>query len=151
MPKVPRFFMCVFLKKVQRSNPKSRKMSRVIYMTIDYMKGILIFFLSAISALSFGVESYVSAQPDEQIVIKSNRVTGSVGYEYGGKEVYAEFKNLTGNTVSISWSLSATDRNGNTVEVASGTCTVEPYKTYRTARYPKNFNLSNYNLNWYQN
>ena len=126
-------------------------MSRVIYMTIDYMKGILIFFLSAISALSFGVESYVSAQPDEQIVIKSNRVNGYVAYEYGGKEVYAEFKNYTDKTVSISWSLLATDRSGNTVEVASGTCTVEPGKTYRTACYPKNFNLSNYNLKWYQN
>ena len=120
-------------------------------MTIDYMKGILIFFLSAISALSFDVESYVSAQPDEQIVIKSNRVKGYVAYEYGGKEVYAEFKNYTDKTVSISWSLLATDRSGNTVEVASGTCTVEPGKTYRTACYPKNFNLSNYNLNWYQN
>ena len=143
--------MCVFLKKVQRSNPKSRKMSRVIYMTIDYMKGILIIVLSAISALSLGAESYVSAQPNKQIVIKSNRVNGLISCDYENNEVYAEFKNLTGNTVSISWSLSATDRSGNTVEVASGTCTVEPYKTYRTARYPKNFNLSNYNLDWHQN
>ena len=54
-------------------------------MTIDYMKGILIFFLSAISALSFGVESYVSAQPDEQIVIKNgghlNKASGYTSFE----------------------------------------------------------------------
>lgn len=114
------------------------------------MKRILI-VLSAIFALSLGVESYVSAEPAERIVIKSNRVNGNLCTEYGSNSVYAEFTNYTDNTVSISWSILATDDSGDTVVVASGSCTVAPNDTVRTRNYTKTTSFNNYRLDWSYN
>ena len=115
------------------------------------MKGILIIVLSAIFTLSFGIESYIYARPSEQIRINSQNVSGSIASEYGSNQVYAQFRNYTNSTVSISWSILATDASGNTVVVASDKCSVGPNKTHKTARYSKKNSLSNYRLEWSKN
>lgn len=111
------------------------------------MKQLLI-ALSILFTLSFGFQSYVSANPAQGIKIHSNRVNGGIGWTYGSKEVYAEFKNFTNNTVSISWQIVAKNSSGNTVVVGSGNATVSPQETYRSQSFPKNYSLTDYELVW---
>ena len=114
------------------------------------MKAIFVILLSAIFTLSLGIESHISAHPSEGIVLKSNRVNGYVGTNNGGDKVFAEFRNYTDRTVGISWRILARDKNGNTEEVASGYCTVEPNGTHRTDSYSKKYYLYNYRVEWSQ-
>lgn len=95
------------------------------------MKKVLV-ALSAVMIMALGFQPTISAQTLLGIVIKSNRVNGSLGMNGNGTQIFAEFSNFTTETVTISWTITV---NGE--KLASGTCTVEPQGKCTTPRYAK--------------
>lgn len=106
------------------------------------MKKILV-ALSAVMIMALGFQPTVSAQTVLGVVIKSNRVNGSLSMNGNGTQVFAEFSNFTSETVTVSWTITV---NGQ--KLASGTCTVEPQDKCTTPRYAKTENFSCYDLDW---
>ena len=106
------------------------------------MKKVLV-ALSAVMIMALGFQPTVSAQTLLGVVIKSNRVNGSLSLDVNGRQVFAEFSNFTSETVTVSWTITV-----NGTKLASGTCTVEPQGKCTTPRYAKTENFSCYDLDW---
>ena len=106
------------------------------------MKKVLV-ALSAVMIMALGFQPTVSAQTLLGVVIKSNRVNGSLRMNGNGTQVFEEFSNFTSETVTVSWTITV---NGE--KLASGTCTVEPQGTCRTRSFAKTNNFSDYDVEW---
>ena len=106
------------------------------------MKKVLV-ALSAVMIMALGFQSTVSAQTLLGVVIKSNRVNGSLSMDVNGRQIFAEFSNFTSETVTVSWTITVNGKR-----LASGTCTVEPQGKCTTPRYAKTENFSCYDLDW---
>ena len=106
------------------------------------MKKVLV-ALSAVMIMALGFQPTVSAQTLLGVVIKSNRVNGSLSLDVNGRQVFGEFSNFTSETVTVSWTITV---NGK--KLASGTCTVEPQGKCTTPRYAKTESFSCYDLDW---
>lgn len=111
------------------------------------MKKILI-ALCTIFVMSLGIQSYVYAVPAQGIKITTQKPSGGVKCDVDNKKVYAEIKNTTNRTISVTWTLTA--ENG-TIIIGSGSPTIAPGETYTSQKYDKEYMTSSYDLDWSYN